>query len=199
MRSLKRFRIRIRSLPACMAYSMRPLFGGALSTELPSDWIDASDVRPVPDHQEVWMSPAAGALASLVVELLERDGGADDDGEAADAALREYFTGLAAECGAALATVATVDAVPDVPARAALPAATACVLTGTHGTVARNGGLTTAHLAMGLLRLPPPLATDVLLTACCDAGTGAAEAVVRRALATFAIHDASLFCGTPVP
>ena len=30
-----------------------PLFGGALVCSLPTGWIDASDLRPVPDNQEV--------------------------------------------------------------------------------------------------------------------------------------------------
>ena len=30
-----------------------PLYGGALVTTLPAGWIDASDLRPVPDNQEV--------------------------------------------------------------------------------------------------------------------------------------------------
>ena len=29
------------------------LYGGALTAALPAGWIDASDLRPVPDNQEV--------------------------------------------------------------------------------------------------------------------------------------------------
>ena len=48
----------------------KPLFGGALTASLPVDWLDASDVRPVPDHQEVWTEREGER--SLVVEILER-------------------------------------------------------------------------------------------------------------------------------
>ena len=32
---------------------MTDLYGGALTAALPAGWIDASDLRPVPDNQEV--------------------------------------------------------------------------------------------------------------------------------------------------
>lgn len=50
-------------------YSERPLFGGAISCDIPSAWRDVSDVRQVPDHQECWQE-IDGAV--LVVEILER-------------------------------------------------------------------------------------------------------------------------------
>lgn len=59
------------------------LFGGALRCSLPEGWLDASDARPVPDHQEVWLEPAGGGDRSVVVELLERveECGDDESGE----------------------------------------------------------------------------------------------------------------------
>ena len=36
-----------------MTTATTDLYGGALTAALPADWIDASDVRPVPDNQEV--------------------------------------------------------------------------------------------------------------------------------------------------
>ena len=32
------------------------LFGSCLSISLPNSFIDASTIRPVPDHQEMWMN-----------------------------------------------------------------------------------------------------------------------------------------------
>ena len=69
-----------------------PLYGGALVGSLPPNWIDASDLRPVPDNQEVCCRPLArrhpcaftalpsaqvwmeraGAERTLIVELMER-------------------------------------------------------------------------------------------------------------------------------
>ncbi|KAM5149601.1 ran guanine nucleotide release factor [Callospermophilus lateralis] len=46
-----------------------PLFGGAFSSILPPGAIDVSDLRPVPDNQEVFCHPVTDQ--SLIVELLE--------------------------------------------------------------------------------------------------------------------------------
>ena len=32
-----------------------PLHGGALTSDIPSDWINVSELRQVPDHQEVFV------------------------------------------------------------------------------------------------------------------------------------------------
>lgn len=50
--------------------SPTPLFGGALTCVLPAQWLDASDARPVPDHQEVWLE--RDGERSVIIEILER-------------------------------------------------------------------------------------------------------------------------------
>ena len=50
-------------------YSPQPLFGGAIVCDIPIGWRDVSNVRQVPDHQEVWQSQDE---ILLVVEILER-------------------------------------------------------------------------------------------------------------------------------
>lgn len=50
-------------------YMERPLFGGALSCDVPADWRDVSDIRQVPDHQEVWQEMDGSVL---IVEILQR-------------------------------------------------------------------------------------------------------------------------------
>ena len=57
--------------------STRELFGGALAAALPDGWLDASSVRPVPDHQEC-LTELDGER-SLVVEILERAAASDAD------------------------------------------------------------------------------------------------------------------------
>ncbi|EXB73285.1 hypothetical protein L484_009363 [Morus notabilis] len=47
----------------------RPLFGGAISATFPLRFQDVSDIRQVPDHQEVFVDPARDE--SLIFELLE--------------------------------------------------------------------------------------------------------------------------------
>ncbi|KAJ1458783.1 hypothetical protein M885DRAFT_614145 [Pelagophyceae sp. CCMP2097] len=76
-----------------MAFVARPLFGGAIVAALPAAWLDASDVRPVPDNQEVWMEDGGGGR-SVVVEVVQRADVADD------AAAQYYFVDLAEDGGA---------------------------------------------------------------------------------------------------
>lgn len=57
---------------------MQDLFGGAIVAAVPGGWLDASDARPVPDHQEVWLE-RDGAERSVVIEILERVDATDDE------------------------------------------------------------------------------------------------------------------------
>ncbi len=66
----------------------QPLFGGAIQCNLPSNCsFDLSDVRPVPDHQEVFVTDVSGSTSTnmLVFEILERQAQVPDDQAA------EYF------------------------------------------------------------------------------------------------------------
>lgn len=45
----------------------KDLYGGAMTVQLPKDYIDASDLRQIPDHQEVFLSPTT--LTSLIFEI----------------------------------------------------------------------------------------------------------------------------------
>ncbi|XP_073024549.1 uncharacterized protein [Primulina eburnea] len=57
-------------------YTQRPLFGGAITTSFP----DVSNIRQVPDHQEVFVDPTRDE--SLVFELLELKANVADQGSA---------------------------------------------------------------------------------------------------------------------
>ena len=46
------------------------LFGGAFQIDLPDGFVDVSDFRQVPDHQEVWAE--AKTDRSAIIEILER-------------------------------------------------------------------------------------------------------------------------------
>lgn len=60
--------------------SERPLFGGAISTTFPLRFQDVSNIRQVPDHQEVFVDPARDE--SLVFELLDYKHDVGDEGSA---------------------------------------------------------------------------------------------------------------------
>ena len=49
------------------AFGPRALYGGAITVDLPQDYIDASDIQQIPSHQEVFLSPTS--LTSIIVEL----------------------------------------------------------------------------------------------------------------------------------
>lgn len=59
----------------------RPLFGGRISSTFPNRFQDVSDIRQVPDHQEVFVDPSRDE--SLIVELLEFKPDIADNGSAA--------------------------------------------------------------------------------------------------------------------
>lgn len=50
------------------AIEPRELFGGAIGMCLPTRFVDISDFRPIPDHQEVFSD--ANMDQSLIVEVL---------------------------------------------------------------------------------------------------------------------------------
>lgn len=56
-------------------YTERELFGGALSCCIPTAWRDVSDVRQVPDHQEVWQEMEGSVL---VIEILQHQDEVED-------------------------------------------------------------------------------------------------------------------------
>ena len=51
-------------------FSKHDLYGGAITVELPQDYIDGSDIRQVPSHQELFLSRET--LTSLIIELNAR-------------------------------------------------------------------------------------------------------------------------------
>jgi hypothetical protein len=67
-----------------MKYTKKELFGGAITSDLPTDWIDLSDVRPIPDHQECFQdSLAKDNPTMLIVEILEMQDTVKDEDAAA--------------------------------------------------------------------------------------------------------------------
>ena len=178
---------------AAMGSEARPLYGGAMRVELPRGWLDASDVRPVPDHQEVF-TEAAGAQRSIVIELVEPlDGTAD-----ALACVREHFEELASECrrahvercealdvgsapGVNAASVATLHGVQDVSPAVLLHVRLALMRLAGHGTDI----LITLHRP---LPRPPSLDAEGSLDAAA-ADTGLLHALLR----SLRVDDYGLF------
>nr|XP_020459165.1 ran guanine nucleotide release factor [Monopterus albus] len=137
----------------------RPLFGGALSAVVPHSATDISDLREIPDNQEVFAH--AHTDQSLIVELVEYQGHVADQ----DAA-RYHFEDIASS------NKALVQGAFDVTSVVALPKFDLCLsecssawmLTGTQCVSKFNEEATnTVSLLLGLFRLPQ-FSTDVLIT-----------------------------------
>ncbi|KAJ7721071.1 hypothetical protein DFH07DRAFT_1008252 [Mycena maculata] len=100
-----------------MSSTTRPLFGGAITALAPANLVDASDLRQVPDTQEVFLYPDSSV--SIVVEILQRVDPADDE-----PAIRYHFDSLAHDNSAQSATVEAVAVIPNARGDNAPPAIT---------------------------------------------------------------------------
>lgn len=98
-------------------YTERSLFGGAISCQIQSSWRDVSDIRQVPDHQEVWQD-LDGAV--LVVEILQRQ--EVDDPHAATF----FFNDLAESNGITRASDLSFQPATDFSLPVQIQGATAC-------------------------------------------------------------------------
>ncbi|KAL8732165.1 MAG: hypothetical protein Q9166_002912 [cf. Caloplaca sp. 2 TL-2023] len=56
------------------------LFGGAITTHLPAGYADVSNIREVPDHQEIYLD--ASGFSSIIIEITERAAQPPTDQEA---------------------------------------------------------------------------------------------------------------------
>lgn len=136
-----------------------PLFGGGLSAVIPHSATDVSDLREIPDNQEVFAH--AHTDQSLIVELLEYQGQVADQ----DAA-RYHFEDIAGSNKALEPGAFEVTSVVPLPKSelSLSECGSAWMLTGTQcvskfNEEARN----TVTLHLGLFRLPQ-FSTDVLIT-----------------------------------
>ncbi|KPP77060.1 ran guanine nucleotide release factor-like [Scleropages formosus] len=86
----------------------RPLFGGALSAVVPPGACDVSELREIPDNQEVFAH--SNTDQSLIVELLEYQGHVEDG-----AAARYHFEDVAQSNEVAGPRAAQVNAVTPLP------------------------------------------------------------------------------------
>ncbi|KAI4098993.1 MAG: hypothetical protein LQ339_006186 [Xanthoria mediterranea] len=53
-----------------MTFKPTELFGGAITANLPASYADVSNIREVPDHQEIYLD--ASGFSSIIVEIAER-------------------------------------------------------------------------------------------------------------------------------
>ncbi|KAJ7632410.1 hypothetical protein FB45DRAFT_912372 [Roridomyces roridus] len=95
----------------------RELFGGAITAVAPLNLIDASDLRQVPDTQEVFLYPDSSA--SIIVEILQRVDATDDE-----PAIRFHFDSLAHDNSALAFSVDAVAVIANTRGNGTPPATT---------------------------------------------------------------------------
>ncbi|KAJ3575998.1 hypothetical protein NP233_g727 [Leucocoprinus birnbaumii] len=88
------------------SYINRDLFGGAITAMTPAELVDASDLRQVPDNQEVFMYDRNSV--SIIVEVLQAVNASE-----ADKAIRFHFDSLAHDNSAEKSEVQQVDIIPN--------------------------------------------------------------------------------------
>jgi len=84
----------------------RALFGGAITAITPTRLVDASDLRVVPDTQEVFLYPESSV--SIIIEVLERVGHSDYTD-----AIKFHFDSLAHDNSAVSSEVNNVIIIPN--------------------------------------------------------------------------------------
>jgi Ran-interacting Mog1 protein len=168
----------------------RPLFGGAIVCRIPSEWIDISDIRQVPDHQECWQDTREGRL--LVIEILERKEIPDDK------AAEYFFRDLAEYNQSNLVEFVEMSSIPKVDLRLD----NVCFGCGSQ-TIARNNHLNVNELhnvwiEICVVRLAK-YKTDIVLSISTPAdpsenlSISPATALFVDVASSFQIRDWSLF------
>lgn len=180
-----------------------PLFGGALSAVLPHSTVDTSELREIPDNQEVFAH--AHTDQSLIVELVEYQSQvADQD------AVRYHFEDIAGSNKASEpGSVQVTDVVALAQSELDLPdCRSAWMLSGTQCVSKFNEeAKNTVTLHLALLRLPQ-FSTDVLISfndpqsispdssSAASAGTHKEPWTLQdfqRMVQTLTLHDPGLF------
>ncbi|GAA5974488.1 hypothetical protein JCM11641_003251 [Rhodosporidiobolus odoratus] len=190
-----------------MPSTLRDLYGGAIVSSLPTDYVDASDLRQIPDTQEVFLSPDSDvSLIIEVLELVKEEGAADS----LEAAARFHFSSLAHDSSALSSTISSVTLpssdtpLPTGPAQPILLGPT--LLTGTHLVSKFNrpdSEADTVFIQQALWRVPARN-SDVTLCVNCPVRMGEtgeersdeeAKRVFEEAVRSFEVKDFGLFAG----
>lgn len=185
---------------------LRPLFGGALSCEIPEGFADVSSFRQVPDNQEVFANAATDQC--VIVELLQYEESVEDAHSA-----RYFFNEVAQSngCGPDEVTVLLEDKA-DVKHAPAVdePHATQLIVGDQRVAKFKEGdhAKNVVRVYLGNIRLPG-VTTDVVLSVSApmrmnpasssrdafqfEDNSEVAAAIFKQALQSFAVLDWSLF------
>ncbi|WWC64831.1 uncharacterized protein I303_107445 [Kwoniella dejecticola CBS 10117] len=102
--------------------STRPLFGGAIDLDLPREYLDASDLRQIPDNQEVFLSSTSDtAIVLEVLGMVEEGQAGVDLWEAA----KFHFSSIAHDNASLESTILTTPPSAPIPSGPATASASA--------------------------------------------------------------------------
>ncbi|KAI9487932.1 hypothetical protein BDB00DRAFT_964455 [Zychaea mexicana] len=139
----------------------RPLYGGAISCAVANSFLDASQVRQIPDNQEVFVDTET--QQSLIIELLEPV-------EAEDERIaRLHFEQLARDNEAAATEILKLERIPTETATPRLPPSTTNVhvLRGNQKVAkfdeAKKMAFNTVQIMMAVVRLQQ-VSTDLVIS-----------------------------------
>lgn len=163
-----------------------------MTTNIDERYVDVSDVRPVPDHQEIFADGETGE--SLIVEVVETAAAAND------ACGQFYFEDQASMNDATSATLLNVSVLSGRIIESLPQGSYACAVTGriSRPSGVPEGSTEPVLLHMAILRLPQPYASDILIMSYAPLEktqeTGKSEPLsLRQALDSLSIKDYSLF------
>lgn len=129
-----------------------PLFGGAITLSLDGDYLDASDVRQVPDNQEVLLSRTTNV--SVIVEVLQCVA-THTDADGMRQGVHDHFDSLAHDNSAQDTKIERVDALECAPQTVgATPAPSLLYGTQVIPKFGKVQDLDTVHVYVALWRLP---------------------------------------------
>ncbi|KAL9584108.1 MAG: hypothetical protein Q9212_002316 [Teloschistes hypoglaucus] len=140
------------------AFKLTDLFGGAITANLPAGYADVSNIREVPDHQEIYLD--ASGFSSIVIEIAERVTEPPTD----DQALRFHFEDIVDEQDSSRVWRTDIASFPNLPQNTpclTLVATTTPPLTTNGNTRALTP--TFVAILLTLIRLEPQ-STDLIVT-----------------------------------
>jgi len=166
-----------------VAFTITSLYGGAITCDLPIGWRDVSDVRQVPDHQEVYQGPGNEVL---VVEILEHHSSVADDASA------EYFFDDLAEANQSTGNIFTTQRTMhnnDDPSRPI------CLCFGIGYQTVTRGSTERVQIELGVIRYAS-IETDVLVTLSRPEPSASRQTITddfKRCFSSITVRDWGLF------
>jgi len=184
--------------------SERPLYGGAVGAVIPDGWVDASDVRQIPDTHEVFSDPNSDA--SIIIELLDLTPNVPAD-QLAMFHFQELAKANAAEAEVTRSADLDDALMPHLPPS---PEAVKQVVVGRQMIAKfKESAANLVHVYLAAVRLPAPYDTEILLTLNAPAAfhpqsssasltpigdnTALCESIFGQLIGSFKIHDYGLF------